>query len=265
MSTSVHPTALVDPKSELDDQVEVGPYSIIGAEVRIGKGSIIGPQVLIENWVRIGKGCTIAKGVVIGTLPQDTNFEGKRSFVEIGDDNIIREYTTIHRGSKAESVTRIGNETFLMAYSHVAHNCMVEDGVVVANMGTLAGHVTLEKKVMVGGLSAIHQYVKVGAYSIIGGCSKVIKDIPPYTRADGHPATLWGLNSVGLRRANFSPEKRQLLKRAYKILFRSGLNTSRAIKQIENELELVPEIRHLCEFVTSSDRGICKEKRNVAL
>jgi len=152
-----------------------------------------------------------------------------------------------------------------MAYSHIAHNCTVEDGVVVANMGTLAGYVTLEKKVMVGGLSAIHQYVKVGAYSIIGGCSKVIKDVPPYTRADGHPATLWGLNTVGLRRANFSPRKRELLKRAYKILFRSGLNTSQAIKQIEKELEPIPEIRHLCNFVKNSERGICKEKRNAAL
>lgn len=265
MSTSVHPTALVDPKCELDDQVEVGPYSIIGSAVKIEKGTIIGPQVLIEGWVRIGKRCTIGKGVVIGAPPQDTNFEGKRSFVEIGDGNLIREYSTIHRGSKAESTTRIGSEIFLMAYSHIAHNCTVEDGVVVANMGTLAGYVTLEKKVMVGGLSAIHQYVKVGTYSIIGGCSKVIKDVPPYTRVDGHPATLWGLNSVGLRRANFSPRKRELLKRAYKILFRSGLNTSQAIKQIENELEPIPEIRHLCEFVKNSERGICKEKRNAAL
>ena len=265
MSTFVHPTALVDPKSELDDEVKVGPYSIIGSEARIGKGSIIGPHVLIEGWVRIGKRCTIGKGVIIGTLPQDTDFEGKRSFVEIGDGNLIREYTTIHRGSKSESVTRIGNETFLMAYSHVAHNCTVEDGVVIANMGTLAGYVTLEKKVMIGGLSAIHQYVKVGAYSIIGGCSKVIKDVPPYTIVDGHPATLWGLNTIGLRRANFSPQTRQLLKRAYKIFFRSGLNISQAISEIENELELVPEIRHLCQFIKNSERGICKEKGNMAL
>ena len=265
MSTFVHPTALVDPKSDLDDEVKVGPFSIIGSQVKIGKGTIIGPQVLIEGWTRIGRRCTIGKGVIIGTLPQDTSFEGKRSFVEIGDGNLIREYTTIHRGSKSESVTRIGNETFLMAYSHIAHNCTVEDGVVIANMGTLAGYVTLEKKVMIGGLSAIHQYVKVGAYSIIGGCSKVIKDVPPYTRADGHPATLWGLNTIGLRRANFSPQTRQLLKRAYRILFRSGLNTSQAISEIENELELIPEIRHLCQFIKNSERGICKEKRNVAL
>ncbi|MCK4419435.1 acyl-ACP--UDP-N-acetylglucosamine O-acyltransferase, partial [Candidatus Aerophobetes bacterium] len=185
MSTLIHPTAIVNPKAELDEGVEVGPYTIIGPNVKIGKKTKIGPLVLLEGWVDIGKKCSISKGVVIGTLPQDVGFEKRKSFVKIGDRNIIREYTTIHRGTKAGSATRIGNDNFLMAYSHVAHNCLIEDGVVLANQGTLAGYVTLEEKVMIGGLSAVHQYVKIGAHSIIGGCSKVVKDIPPYTKADG--------------------------------------------------------------------------------
>lgn len=260
MSTLIHPTAIVNPKAELDEGVEVGPYTIIGPNVKIGKKTKIGPLVLLEGWVDIGKECSISKGVVIGTLPQDVGFEKRKSFVKIGDRNIIREYTTIHRGTKAGSATRIGNDNFLMAYSHVAHNCLIEDGVVLANQGTLAGYVTLEEKVMIGGLSAVHQYVKIGAHSIIGGCSKVVKDVPPYTKADGHPTRLWGLNYIALRRANFSPETRNALKKAYKILFRSGLNTTQALEKIENELESNPHIQHLCEFIRNSKRGICKER-----
>ena len=152
-----------------------------------------------------------------------------------------------------------------MSYSHIAHNCSVGDDVIIANMGTLAGHVTVEEKVMIGGLSAIHQYVRVGAYSIVGGCSKVVKDIPPYTRADGHPATLWGLNTVGLSRAGFPPKKKKLLGQAYRIIFRSEFNTSQALARIEKELEPIPEILRLCAFIKNSKRGIAKEKRNVSL
>ncbi|MEA1964026.1 MAG: acyl-[acyl-carrier-protein]--UDP-N-acetylglucosamine O-acyltransferase, partial [Candidatus Aerophobetes bacterium] len=143
-------------------------------------------------------------------------------------------------------------------YAHIAHNCKIEDGVVIANVGSLAGYVTVEKKVMIGGLVGIHQYVKIGAYSIIGGCSKVTKDVPPYMRVDGHPSTVRGLNSVGLYRAHFSPETRSILKKAYKILFKSGLNTTQALKRIDEELELIPEIKHLYEFIKNSQRGICK-------
>ncbi len=260
MSIIIHPTAIVDSKAQLDEGVEVGPYTIIGPNVKIGKKTRIGPLVLLDGWVDIGKECSISKGVIIGTLPQDVGFEKRKSFVKLGDRNIIREYTTIHRGTKAGSTTRIGNDNFLMAYSHVAHNCLIEDGVVLANQGTLGGYVTLEKKVMIGGLSAVHQYVKIGAYAIIGGCSKVVKDVPPYTKADGHPTRLWGLNHIALRRANFPLETRNILKKAYKILFRSGLNTTQALEKIENELESSPQIQHLCEFIRNSKRGICKER-----
>lgn len=260
MSIFVHPTAIVSPRANLDEGVKVDPYSIIGKNVTVGRGTKIGPHVQLDGWTHIGKECTICKGVVIGTLPQDINFENGKSFVKIGDRNLIREYTTIHRGTKEGSTTRIGNDNFFMAYSHIAHNCVVEDGVVIANVGTLAGYVTVEKKAIIGGLSAVHQYVRIGTYSIVGGCSKVVKDVPPYTKADGHPTTLWGLNSVGLRRANFSLQTRKALKKAYQILFRSGLNTSQAIEKISNELESSPPVRHLCSFIKNSQRGICKER-----
>jgi UDP-N-acetylglucosamine acyltransferase len=263
MSIFVHPTAIVSPRANLDEGVKVDPYSIIGKNVTVGRGTKIGPHVQLDGWTHIGKECTICKGVVIGTLPQDINFENGKSFVKIGDRNLIREYTTIHRGTKEGSTTRIGNNNFFMAYSHIAHNCVVEDGVVIANVGTLAGYVTVEKKAIIGGLSAVHQYVRIGTYSIVGGCSKVVKDVPPYTKADGHPTTLWGLNSVGLRRANFSLQTRKALKKAYQILFRSGLNTSQAMEKISNELESSPPVRHLCAFIKNSQRGICKERATI--
>ena len=260
MSTFIHPTAIIDSKTVLDEDVKIGPYCIIGPNTRIGKKTRITALAAIEEWTEIGEECTIGQGVIIGSFPQDTGFEKERSFVKIGDRNLIREYTTIHRGSKKGTTTHVGNDNFFMAYSHIAHNCLIEDGVVIANAGTLAGYVTIEKKTMIGGLSAVHQYVKVGAYSIIGGCSKVVKDIPPYTKADGRPARLWGLNSIGLKRADFALETRSTLKRAYTILFRSSLNTSQALKKIENELEPNSEIQHLCQFIQSSKRGICKER-----
>jgi len=260
MSIVIHPTAIVDSGAQLEEGVEIGPYSIIGKNVRIGKRTKIGSGVLIEGWTTIGEDCVISKGAAIGGPPQDLHYKGVRSFIKIGDRNLIREYVTIHRGTKEESTTRIGNDCFIMAYSHIAHNCTIEDGVIMANLGTLAGYVTVEKKVVIGGLSAAHQYVRIGAYSIIGGCSKVVKDVPPYTKVDGHPATLWGLNTIGLRRGGFSPKTRELLKRAYTILFRSNLNTSQALGRIENGLEPIPEIRHLCDFIRNSKRGICKER-----
>lgn len=262
MGVMIHPTAIVNPDARLEDGVEIGAYSIIGENVEIDQDTKIGPHVSIEGWTRIGKRCRILQGTVIGTPAQDVHYGGGRSFVEIGDNNLIREYVTIHRGTKEDSTTHLGNNNFLMAYSHIAHNCWVGDRVVIANMGTLAGYVRLEDRTILGGLSAVHQYVRVGKYAMIGGCTKVVKDIIPYTIADGRPASLRGLNVIGLRRANISPAIRDILKRAYKILFRSRLNTTQALEKIENELEGIPEIKYLCSFIRSSQRGICKEKNN---
>jgi len=263
MSVIIHPTAIVAPGAELDENVEIGPYSIIGENVKITRGTKVGPHVLIEGWTQIGGNCQIFQGVVIGTSAQDVSSQRKRSYVQIGHDNLIREYATIHRGTKEESTTYIGNSTFLMAYTHIAHNCRVGDEVVMANCASLAGYVTLEKNAVIGGLTAIHQFVRIGAYAIIGGCSKIVQDIPPYIKATGHPGTLWGLNTVGLRRAGFSLSRRNLLKKAYRILFRSHLNTSQALEEIEKELDLSPEIEHLCKFIRTSQRGICKERKKV--
>ncbi len=260
MEIVVHRTAIVHPRAQLSEGVQVGPYSIIGENVSVGKETKIGPSVLLEGWIKIGSRCDIQKGVVIGTPAQDTRYKGERSFVEIGDGNIIREYTTIHRGTKEDSVTRIGNNNFIMAYSHIAHNCQVGNGVVMANVATLAGYVRVEDKAIISGLSAVHQFTRVGTYAIVGACSRVIKDIPPYTKAYGNPTTLWGLNTVGLRRANFPLPIRNSLKKAYKILFRSNFNTKQALEKIKNELEGIAEVDHLYNFIQSSKRGISKEK-----
>ena len=259
MAVVSHPTAIVSPGAELGDKVEIGPYAIIGEHVTIGDETNIGPGVSIQGWTKIGKRCQILQGAVVGTPAQDVRYKGGKTFVEIGDDNLIREYVTIHRGTEDESITHIGSDNFLMAYCHIAHNCWVGDKVAIANMGTLAGYVRVEDGVIIGGLTAIHQYVRVGRYAMLGGCAKIIKDIPPFTMADGNPAFLYGLNTVGLRRAGFSTSARDALSKAYKILFRSGLNTVQALTIIKNELEGIPEVEYLCNFIVHSKRGICKK------
>ncbi len=260
MPTIIHPTALVEDGAKLGEEVEIGPYCIIGKNVKISGETKISSGVSIQGWTKIGKRCQILQGTVIGTPAQDVHHKGEKSFVEIGDDNLIREYVTIHRGTKEGSTTHIGNSNFLMAYCHVAHNCWVGNEVVIANMGTLAGYVRVEDKAIIGGLSAIHQNVRIGTLVMIGGCTKIIKDIPPFTLADGNPASLHGLNVVGLRRAGFTATTRGSLSKAYKILFRTGLNTTQALKKIGDELENINEINYLCNFINTSRRGISKEK-----
>lgn len=260
MGKFLHPAAIVSEGANLEEEVEIGPFCIIGENVEIGEGTKIGPGVSIQGWTKMGKRCRVLQGAVIGTPAQDIHSKGEKSFVEIGDDNIIREYVTIHRGTTKGSVTHIGNNNFLMAYSHVAHNCWVGDRVVIANMGTLAGYVRVEDRAIIGGLTGVHQFVRIGTFAMIGGCSKVIKDIPPFILANGNPAHPCRLNVVGLRRAGFPSSTRTHLSEAYKILFRSELNTTQALKKIENELENIPEVEHLCNFIRTSRRGICKER-----
>ncbi len=179
--------AVVHPKAVLEEGVEIGPYSVVGENVRVGPGTRIGPYVLLDGWTTIGSNCQIFAGAVIGTVPQDLKFKGARSFASIGNNNVIREYATINRATDEEGTTLIGDNNLLMAYVHVAHNCKIGNNVIMANVATLAGHVTLEDKAVLGGLSAVHQFVKIGTVSIVGGCSKVVKDVPPYIKADGHP------------------------------------------------------------------------------
>lgn len=255
----VHKTAIVDPKAKLAKDVEVGPYSSVGANVTIGAGTKIGQACRLEGFTAIGKNCQIFTGAVIGSIPQDLKFKkGIKSFVKIGDNNTIREYVTINPGTGEGEVTSLGNGNLLMAYSHVAHNCIVGNGVIMANSGTLAGHVTIEDKAVLGGLGGVHQFVRVGELSIIGGCSKAAQDILPYYLYDGQRAAPYGLNVIGLKRAGVSREVRENLKRAFKILLNLGLSVPSALKKIKQEIPISKEITHLIEFVGSSQRGIAR-------
>lgn len=255
---NIHPTAIVNPCAKLAKNVEIGPYSIIGPNVSIDEGTIIGTNCVIDGNTTIGKNCRIFTGAVIGSIPQDLKFKGEETFLEIGDNNIIREYVTINLGTKATGKTVIGNNNLIMAYSHIAHDCRIGNEVIIANVGTLAGHVTIEDKAVIGGMVAIHQFVRVGTLSIIGGCSKVIQDIPPYSTCDGHPAKFYGLNVTGLRRAGIKLEVRNALKIALKILFKSQLSISSALEEIEKRFSSYKEIKYLINFVKNSQRGVCR-------
>jgi UDP-N-acetylglucosamine acyltransferase len=231
---------------------------VIEKDVSIGEGTKIGPHVVIRQGTQIGKACQISQFASIGEAPQFSGYKGEKTFLQIGDRNIIREFVTLHRGTvKGKGRTVIGNDNFIMAYSHVAHDCQIGNQVIMANGATLAGHILIEDYAIVGGLVAIHQFCRVGAYAIIGGVSGVLMDIPPYTKAQGAPAKLFGLNSVGLKRANFSEEAIRALKKAYRIIFRSGLTLEKAMKQVgEDEIGQVPEVQHFLQFIQGSKRGI---------
>jgi UDP-N-acetylglucosamine acyltransferase len=255
----IHPTAIVSPKAKLYEDIDIGPFSIIEDNAIIGKSCKIGISCVIQGHVTIGDNCRIFTGAVIGSAPQDLKYKGEESSVEIGNNNIIREYVTINRGtSEGGGVTRIGNNNLIMAYSHITHDCIVNNDCIIANCGTLAGHVTIEDKAVVGGLVAIHQFVKVGSLSIIGGCSKVVQDIPPYSTCDGHPTKVFGLNLLGLRRAKIPKENIDYLKHAFRLLFREGLTISHALESIDKEIPITRELEHLIDFIRHSKRGICR-------
>lgn len=256
----IHPTALVDVHAELAEDVVIQPYTIIGPEVVIQAGCRVGPHVVIEGRVQIGKNNQISPFVPIGFPPQDITYQGEPTQVLIGDDNIIREHVTIHRGTpRGGGVTRIGNQNFLMAYAHVAHDCKIGDRVILANGATLGGHVQVDDYAVVGGLAAIHQYVRIGAHAYIGGTSPINQDIPPYTLVAPERAAIHGLNLVGLKRKEFSPEAMKALKNCYRIFFRSNLTVKRAIERVREEVELLPEVETLLGFMEySSKRGIIR-------
>ncbi len=256
--SNIHPTAVVAPQSELSSDVVIGPYSIIGPRVRIGPGTQVMAHAHIDGDTTIGGNCTVFPFASLGTQTQDLKYAGGHTRVEIGDRTTLREYVTVNSATGDGDVTRVGSDCHIMAYAHVAHDCRVGNHVIIANCGTLAGHVTLEDHVIVGGLCGIHQFVRIGRLSIIGGCSKVTQDIPPYMMADGHPLAVHGVNLVGLKRREMPADRIQLLKKAYKILYREGLSTSRAVEKLKTELEESEEIRHIIEFVDATRRGIVK-------
>ena len=256
----IHPTAIIDSKAEISEGVEIGPYSVIEKNVLIGEGTKIGPHVVIREGTYIGKQCQISQFASIGEAPQFLGYKGEKTFLQIGDHNIIREFVTLHRGTiKGGGKTVIGNENFLMAYSHVAHDCQIGNQVVMANGATLAGHILIEDFAIIGGLSAIHQFCRVGTYAIVGGLTGVLLDIPPYTKAQGDIAKLFGLNTIGLKRANFSEETLKALKKAYRIIFRSSLTLEKAMKRVvEDEISQTPEVQHFLQFIQCSKRGITR-------
>jgi len=255
----IHPTAIVDPKAEIDSNVEIGPYSIIHADTFIGSGTVIESHVTVDSYVDIGPNCQIFSYASIGTVPQAIKFKGEKTYLKIGRNTVVREFATLNRGTEfGGGVTEVGENNFLMAYTHVAHDCKIGNGVILSNNATLAGHITLGDYVIVGGLTAIHQFVRVGAYAYIGGMSAVVKDIPPYVLAAGDRASLHGLNKVGLQRHGFSHSTVANLKKAYRIIFRIGLTVNEAVERVLAEVENIPEVVNLVNFIKSTQRGVTR-------
>ncbi len=254
----IHPTSVVHDEACLEEGVEIGPYTTIGRDVVIGENTKIGPNVFIDEGTTIGRDCNISKGVVLGTPPQDFKYMGEKTYLKIGDNNSIREYVTINRSTEEGKATILGDNNYLMAYSHVAHNCCLGNGIVMANAAALGGHVNIEDNAILGGLVGVHQFVNIGRLSIIGGCSKVVKDVIPFAKADGHPLRIYSLNSVGLRRSNFPEEVISILKETFKILFRDSFNTSQALKKLKEQFPHQEEVKHIITFIENSQRGITK-------
>ena len=256
----IHPTALVDSKAVLGEGVEVGPFAVIEEGVTLGEGTKIGPHVIIREGTQIGKRCHIYQFCSVGEAPQAFAYKGEKTALIVGDQNVFREYVTLHRGTlHGGGRTVIGSRNYFMAYSHVAHDCLIGDHVVLANGAALAGHIVIEDHAIIGALSGIHQFCRVGTHAFISGLTGVSLDIPPYMLAAGDRAKLFGLNTVGLKRAQFSEQTLRALKKVYRTFFRSGLPLEKAMKHVgEDEVSQIPEVRHLLDFVRHTKRGITR-------
>jgi UDP-N-acetylglucosamine acyltransferase len=255
---SIHQTAIIDKGAELGKNISVGPYTIIENDVMIADDVQIASHVLIASGTRIGEGTKVHHGAVLGTIPQDLKFKGEKTTLEIGKNNTIREYATLNRGTSDHWKTVVGDNCLLMAYSHVAHDCLIGNNVIIANSVNMAGHVTIEDYAGIGGLCPIHQFVRIGKHAFIGGGYRVPKDIPPYILAMGEPIRFGGLNSVGLTRRGFSAEILDMIKKAYRIIYRSNLLLKDALTQIESEMGHFEEIMYLVNFFKNSERGVIR-------
>lgn len=261
MGTRIHPSAVIDPSAELADDVEVGPGVVIEEGCRIGPGNVIMAHAFVGRGTVLGVGNQLHIGAVIGHMPQDISCTGKENArAVIGDRNIFREYSTVHRGSRDGHDTVIGNDCFIMAQAHIAHDCKLGDRIIMAVGALLAGHVEMESYAFLSGNAAVHQFCRIGEYAFVSGLSRVSKDPPPYFLIKGD-SQVFGLNSVGLKRAGFSEEERLLIRRAYKILFRKSRNLEAALREIESTLSSSPHAMHLVDFVRKSERGICTHAR----
>jgi UDP-N-acetylglucosamine acyltransferase len=256
----IHPTAIVDPTAEIDEGVEIGPYTIVQKNVIIGQGTRIGPHVVIGEGTQIGQRCQVYQFASVGEAPQALAYRGEKTFLTLGDQNIVREFVTLNRGTAGGGgKTVIGNQNLFMAYSHVAHDCHLGNQVILANGATLAGHITIEDHAIIGGLSAVHQFCRIGTHAFISGMTGITLDVPPYMLASGSRARLFGPNTVGLKRFHFSETSVKALKKAYRIIFRSGLTLEKAVKQVkEDGISQLPEVQHLLQFIQQSKRGISR-------
>lgn len=254
---SVHPSAIVHPNAKIGAQCEIGPYCVIGEHVSFGDKCKLHSYVVIEGHTTLGKGNEIFPFASIGLKTQDLKWAGGITRTEIGDNNTLREYVTVHSATGDGEVTRVGSNNHILAYCHIAHNCVLGDNIIMSNAATLAGHVTVEDYARIS-ISAIHQFCRIGRMAMVGGCSKVVQDVPPYMLADGNPAETRTINKVAMERLGVSEEAQNALRAAYKILFREGLTVSNALTRIEKELPQLPEIQHLVQFIRTSERGIGK-------
>jgi UDP-N-acetylglucosamine acyltransferase len=254
----IQPLAYVNPEAKIADNVVIEPFVTIHKNVEIGEGTWIGSNVTIMEGARIGKNCRIFPGAVISAIPQDLKFDGEATTAEIGDNTTVRECVTINRGTSAKNKTVIGNNCLLMAYSHIAHDCVLGNNVIIGNASQIAGEVEIDDFAILSGLVAVHQFVKIGCHVMISGGSLVRKDVPPYTKAAREPLSYEGVNSIGLRRRGFSPEKIAEIQEIYRTLYVRGLNNARAITKIEAEMPATQERDEIISFIRMSDRGIMK-------
>jgi UDP-N-acetylglucosamine acyltransferase len=254
----IHPYTYIHPNAHLEPNVRIDPFTVIHQNVEVGEGTWIGSNVTIMEGARIGKNCRIFPGAVVSADPQDLKFEGEETTVEIGDNTTIREFVTIHRGTRDRWKTKVGNNCMILAYSHIAHDCVIGNNCVLSNNSQVAGHVVLGNWVILGGMCAIHQFVRVGEHVFIGGGSLVGKDIPPYIKAGRHPLSYAGVNSVGLKRRGFTIEKINHILDIYRILYNKGMNTSQALEFLEEEFPASDERDEIVTFIRESSRGIIK-------
>lgn len=255
----IHPSAIVDPAAILAEDVSVGPFSIIGPDVEIGSGTTVGPHVVIKGPSRIGRDNRIFQFASVGEDPQDKKYQGEITQLEIGDRNVVREYCTIHRGTaQDQSLTRIGSDNLLMAYTHVAHDCVIGDGVIMANGASLAGHVSVDDHAILGGFSLVHQFCRIGRHSFSGMGSVISRDIPPYVMVGGSPTKPRGINNVGMERRGYDAEAILQIKRAFKVIYKSRLKLEEAIENLAAMAEQSPEILPMLEFLQQSGRSIIR-------
>lgn len=256
----IHSNTVIDKKAELASDVQVGPFCVIGPNVKIGKGTVLGSHVVIEGYTTIGSDCEIYRGATIGLPAQDKKSKNLKSFVEIGNENIIREFVTIHSGSQENSKTVIGSRNMLMAYCHIAHDCQIGNDIIMANSSTLGGYVTVEDKAVLGGVAAFHQFVRVGQMAMVGGLAKVVQDVLPFSICDGNPARFVGLNSVGLKRNGLGTAQRSELKKAYAVLLSSGLALDDAKRELASQFSGSEYVKHVLTFVKNSKRGFLRRR-----